>query len=178
MDHARRRCWAVPENSKHRPTIWPAVLLLELYPRKMKTHPHRNSYPNVHSSVSQHCQRMEMSQHPSAEEYIRKTRCAQTLENYSEIKRNDADASYKIDTSWKHYLSGRSHSVTKDNILQDPIYVKYSELANLEREREREIIARNWGEKREVVHLGKLKIRGWWQLHNFVNILEILTCAL
>ena len=46
-----------------------------------------------------------------------------------EIERDGAEASYKIDTSWKHYLSGRSRLVTQDNTLQDSIYVKYSELS-------------------------------------------------
>ena len=60
---------------------------------------------------------------PNAGELLRnrKERCWGKLQNRYILKTL---------SKWKkHYLSGRSPSVTKDSTLQDSIYVKYSELS-------------------------------------------------
>lgn len=54
----------VPQKIKHRVTIWHSSSLLGIWPREMKTCPHRILHMNVHNSILYKSQKVEFGLYP------------------------------------------------------------------------------------------------------------------
>lgn len=75
----------VPKKIKHK-RYDPAIPFLSTHPRDLKTCPHKSLNINAHSRVIHNSANMEVTQSPSADEWISKMWYVYMLENYLVLK--------------------------------------------------------------------------------------------
>ena len=97
----------------------PAITPLEIYPKKLKTRPHKNLHMDDYSKTG------KQPRCPSVSDWINTRWYNQTVEYYSALKRNELSSHKKDMKETQVHITKWKKSTCKGYVLYDPNYMTF-----------------------------------------------------